>query len=100
MNSGRWRCGEGGRTTSKEREKVVYVEGLYLIGSPMCRTIGLVGTHNDGDGRDGEEARAAGNGGGGMDMGMVGADGEAERGVDDIGVPGGIGVFAGSAIVG
>lgn len=81
MNSGRWRSNSVGCTTVKSDEKSEKVSGLYLTGSPMCKTIGLVS----------EEETVAKTGG-------IGGAGEPERGVALIGVPGGMGVLTGSAI--
>ena len=74
---------------SKAALKVAYVAGLYLIGSPMCRTMGFL---TDEDGRRGYDVAVG-------EMLGTGGAGEPDLGVNDAtGVPGGMGVFVGSAM--
>lgn len=75
-----------------------YVSGLYLMGSPMCRTTGLgarLGRESGGN-RDGMTTFFPL----GVKLGIGGWTGEADRGeLPGTGVLPGIGVFVGSAMV-
>jgi len=96
MNSVRSLSTALGRITRKSLLNSAYVSGLYLIGSPMCKTIGfgVCSFWLAGGNRDGTTTVVPL----GVRLGIGGWTGDVDRDEPGTGVLPGIGVFVGSAI--